>query len=516
MKQTIKTFLFCLCSAGLLLGCYKDKGNYDLVDYNRVLSLTATGSVVVVLGDTLKLKPVIKWKYPDRDTTAFDFQWVQIDSVVSTERELAYKPNISGYFNLYLKVIERSTGIVSRYAMQIQSVSAYKAGWLLLTNKGGKSGLTYIRRDTKRDANNQVYYEYKFFPDVYASMYAGNELGEEPMRLATKVFPDYTLDEVLVMQGNTPVYLSGDNFSKVIRLQSEFPNQTIPNSAKVLNYADAGAVNFVHTNDGKIYWKRNSQGMGDLHKWMFMDVPMYFEGGGANITHLFETEIENTYFIYAYDNLNKRFLGIFASNGAGDQLGTKLFLVNDNPPPAGFVDLNNQAGYTLKYCSDYAGGYTFMNIIKDNNSGQYLYQTYRLNNYHSSIGVSEHHQEVFAGNALVTDNTVYYRIRNSSYLFFGEGSKLYFYDVNTKKVTLYHDFGSGTIVKITSDANSGELGVATNNGKFYICSLKNDVLGNVNPGSVGILYTSPAMDPVVDLAWKWGSYFDYVFKTYPQ
>lgn len=515
MKQTIKIFLLGLGLIGLLQGCYKDKGNYDLIDYNRILTLFAQGSVVVVLGDTLKMKPVIKWKYPERDTTAFDFEWVQMDSVVSRERELAYTPNISGYFNLFLKVIERSTGIVSRYAMQIQSISAFKAGWVLLTNKGGKSGITYIRRDTKRDAANQIYYEYKFYPDIYADMHPGEELGDDPVKLVTKVFPDYTLDEVLVLQGNTSTYLSGDNFSKVIRLQSEFPGQTIPGGAKAVGYVDAGTVNFVHTNDGNIYWKRNSQSIGDLHKWMFMDVPVYFEGGGANITHMFENEFENTFFIYTYDELNKRFLGLFASNGVGDQLGTKLFLNNDNPPPAGFVDLNNQTGYTLKYCSDYAGGALFMNIIKNNASGQYLLQNYRLNNYWSSIGVSEHQQEVFAGNGIVTDNTVYYRIRNSSYLFFGEGSKLYFYDVNTKKVTLYHDFGGSTIRKITSDANSGELGVATTD-KFYICSLKNDVLGNTNPGSVGILYTSPAIDPVTDLAWKWGSYFDYIFKRYPQ
>jgi hypothetical protein len=517
MKHSIKIFLACLAFICLLQGCYKDKGDYDIIDYNQITSLGTAGSVIVILGDTLKMKPVIKWKYPDRDTTAFDFKWVQVDSVVSTEKNLAYVPDISGYFNLYLYVTEKATGIVSRYAMQIQATSPYKAGWLLLTkDASGKSGLSYVRRDTKRDASNQVYYEYKYYPDLYANSFPEDELGENPIRLVTKAFPDWTLDEVVVLQGNTPVYLDGDNLKKVIRLKSEFPGQAFPNNATPVNYNDGAAANYVLTDDGKIYWKRNSVGMGGIHEGTFMDVPIYFENGDAKITQFFENENENTYFVYMYDSLNRRFLGLFATNGTNDFLGSKLFLVNDNAPPAGFIDLNDQTGYSLMYASDFASGYSFMNIIKNDNTGQYLYQTYKLNNTWFSIGVSDHFQEVFAGDALVSDNTVYYRIRNSSYLFFGEGSKLYFYDVNTKKVTLYHDFGSGRIVKITSDANSGELGVAFDNGKFYICSLKNEVLGNASPGSVGILFTSPAMNPIVDLAWKWGSYYEYIFKRYPQ
>jgi hypothetical protein len=513
MKHIIKILLACLVSIFVMQACYKDKGNYDLIDYNRILTLGTAGSTVVILGDTLKLKPVIKWQYPDRDTTAFDFRWIQIDSVVSTARELAYTPDISGYFNLYLEVEERETGIVSRYAMQIQSISPFRVGWLLLTNNGGKSGLSYVRRDQKRDANNQIYYEYKFYPDIYASMYT-DELGENPIRLVTKVWPDWALDEVMVVQGNTPVFLSGDDFRKRIHLKSEFPGQAFPNSEKPVSYVDGSAANFTLTEEGKVYWKRNSIGMGGLHQGMFIDVPVYFEGGDARVTHLFETDMDNSYFLYGYDELNRRYVGFYTTNGTGDNTGSKLFLANDATPPAGFVDLNDQTGYEHKYTSDYANGQYYMNIIRNETTNEYLYQTYRLTMNWSYVGVTEHTQEPFAGSAMITDNTVYFRIKNSSYLFFGEGSKLYFYDVNTKKVALYHDFGSGRIVKMTTDAPSTELGVATDNGRFYIVSLKNEVLGNPNPGSVGLLYTAPPMSPVVDLAWKWGSYFQYVFKSY--
>jgi hypothetical protein len=516
MKRFIKTVLPAIALLFLVQACYKDKGNYDLVDYNQILSIASTGSVSVIMGDTFRVNPTIKWKYPERDTLAYDYEWRQIDSVVYNKRNLAYTPDKPGYIMIYLYVTEKATGIVTRYAMQIQVISAYKAGWLLLTNKGGKSGLTYIRRDSKRDANNAIYYEYKYFPDIFEQRFPGQELGDQPAKLVTKVWPDYSLDEVLVLQGNSSVYLSGDDLSKKITLRSEFPNQIFPNSSKPVGYADGGPMNFILGDDGNIYTKKNAKTMGGLHDGLFLNVAMYFEGGGANITQMVETEFDNNSIVYVYDDLKKRFVGLYVNTGSGDSHGGKMFLSNTSTPPAGWVDLNNLTGYTMKYCSDYAYGAGYMNILKNNTTGEYLYQTYSLSMQFTSIGVYDQKQEVFAGSAYVSDNTVYYRIRNSSYLFFGEGSKLYYYDINTKKITLYHDFGAGKVIKITTDANSGELGVALDNGTFAVCSLKNDVLGNPNPGSVGILFKVNNVGNIVDLNWKWGSYFDYVFKRYPQ
>jgi hypothetical protein len=514
MKQHMRPFLLGISLLGLLQACYKDKGNYDLVDYNAITSITATTSSVI-LGDTLRIRPIIKWKYPNRDTLAFEYEWRQVDSVVSRERNLAFAPNVGGYVMFFLYVKEKATGIVSRFAVQVQIISGYKAGWLLLTNQGGKSGLSYIRRDAKKDANNVTYYEYKYFPDVYAKAFPDLPLGDNPMKLATRAFPDYSLDEVLVMQGSGSVYLNGDNFAKRIRLASEFPTQQFPHGAQPIDYVDGGPANWLLMNDGNVYWKRNQKIMGGIHDGNFLDVPLYFEGGGAKITRFIEASYDQSGFVYIYDDLKKRFVGLFTTTGSTDYNGNKMFLTNATTPPAGWVELNNMTGFTMLYSSDHSNGVYYMNIIKNNSTGQYLLQNYRLTMAYSSVDVSEHQQEVFAGGPYITDNTVFYRIRNSSYLFFGEGSKLYFYDINTKKVTLYHDFGSGIISKITSDANSGELGVALTSGGFHVLSLKNDVLGNPNPGSVGMLFSVPNVGVVVDLTWKWGSYFDYVFRRYP-
>ncbi|MHA4810227.1 PKD-like family lipoprotein [Flavitalea flava] len=511
----VKIFMAWAGMLCLLQACYKDKGNYKLLDYNQVISITNPTVTPVILGDTFRVSPVIKWKYPNRDTTAFDYEWRQIDSVVSTSRNLAYKPNIPGYVMLYLYIKEKATGIISRQPIQIQVISAYRAGWLLLTNNNGTSGLTFIRRDATVDASNVKHYSYKYFPDAYANNFPKDALGTGPVRLVTKAWPDYTLDQVLVVQDNSTVFLNGTDFSKVIKLSSEFPTQSFPNGAQAADYVDGGPTNFVLCNDGNIYWKKNPRTMGGIHDGSFIDIPIYFEGGGAHISQIVDESLDYSQFVYLYDDANHRFVGLYTTTGDNSYIGGKMYLINTDPPPAGFVDLNNMAGYTLKYCSDYANASFFMNIIKNNNTGEYLYQTYSLSMNYTALGVSAQQQEVFAGNGLVSDKTVYYRIRNSSYLFFGEGSKLYFYDVNTRRVTLYHDFAAGNIMRMTTDATSGELGVAFDNGDFYICSLKNDILGNADPGATGVLYKSPNNGTIIDLTWKWGSYFDYIFRRYP-
>lgn len=516
MKQFMKIFMPVILLTILSQACFKDKGNYELVPYNKILSMNApVPTPLVVFGDTLKVPPIIKWRYPEKDTLGFEYEWRQVDSIVSKERNLAYTPTAFGYVMLYCYVKEKATGIAFRFGMQMQVVSPYKAGFLFLTNNQGKSGLSFVRRDPKKDANGVTTYEYKYLPDVYAGLYPDAPLGDNPQKLITRAFPTDGTDEVLVLQGNTPVFLNGQNLSKKINMQSDFQGQTFPEGSHPVDYIDGGSANFMLGNNGNMYWKRNSNRIGEIHLGVFQSVPIYFEGGGAHFSQIIEASYERMEFMYLFDDLHKRFLGLYTTTGSNGYIGGKMYLQHVPSLPSTFADLNNLTGYSVKYCGDYDNGTNYMNILKKEATGEFLYQTYKLENRYSYIAVSNHRQEVFAGNGLVSDNTVYHRIRNSTYLFFGEGSKLYFYDVNTKLVKLYHDFGAGRITKIVADANSGELGIAMDNGRFTIVSTKTNVLGEPAPGLTGILYTVPNMGTIVDFTWKWGGWFEYDARRYP-
>ena len=96
----------------------------------------------------------------------------------------------------------------------------------------------------------------------------------------------------------------------------------------------------------------------------------------------------------------------------------------------------------------------------------------------------------------------------------GEESKLYFYDVNTKSVKLFTDYESGNIVEILQDADAGEIGVALDDGNFYIYKLSTEVLADANPGEKGLLFHVSDLGRIVDIEWKWGGSFNWAFKRY--
>ena len=516
MKIKYKIYIAVIMILVMGQACFKDKGNYELISYNKIMSMTPpVATPLVVYGDTLKVSPIIKWKYPDKDTINFEYEWRQGDSVVFKGRHLAYTPDAFGYVWLYCYVTEKSSGVKSRMMMQLQVISPYKSGWLFLTNNGGKSGLSFIRRDAKRDANNVTYYEYKYLPDEYARIYPDKPLGDNPKKIVSLAFPDNGMDEVVLMQGNSPVFLNGQNLAKKINMKSEFPGQVFPDGMEPVDYLDGGPVNFILGSNGNVYWKRNTKMRGGIHEGLFQTVAMYFEGGGAHFTQFIPASFERSEFVYLFDDLKKRFLGLYTTTGDNSFIGNKLYLRDVPSRPPTFTDLNNLNGYAVKYVGDYDNGSSYMNILKNEATSEFIYQTYSLTNRSNYIEVGNHKQELFAGNGIVTDNTVYHRIRNSTYLFFGEGSRLYFYDVNTKLVKLYHDFGAGRITKILADANSGEIGVLMDNGKFTICSTKTSVLGEPAPGVTGILYSVPNVGNVVDVTWKWGGWYEYDLRRYP-
>lgn len=513
MKTVIKTCIF-LGLLTFLQGCYKDKGNYNLIDYNGI-SITTVSALTVISGDTLHLIPIITWKYPDRDTTAFTYEWREADSVISTERNLAYVPRRVGRIQYFLYVTETATNIVSRFNRQVTVNSPYKAGWLMLADKDGESDLHYIRPDRWTDENGVSRRGYTLHRNFYSQLFPESPLGYGPKSINTEAFTSNTEDEVVVIQEDESVFLNGSDMSKVLLLREEFPGGAYPRGLKPKQYADGASANFMLMENGEVYWKRNTNGSTGIHEGHFMDVPIYFEGGGASISQFINNHISKSSFVYMYDEARNRFSSIYTTNGQNNWIGARMNFLNTSALPPGFVDLTDMSGHKLIYSSDYSNGTYYMNIIKNESTGDYLYQTYRPLSRTTILEFSEHQQEVFAANNTVSDNTVYYRTFMTSYLFFGEGSRLYFYDVNTRRVKLYHDFANGTITHIVADADDGELGVVLNNGNFYICSLNNATLGADNPGDSGILYQVGGLGNIADLKWKWGERTDYTNRRYP-
>lgn len=514
-------FIVALAISSLFSSCYKDLGNYDYIDNNKILQISdiaAQTTRTVVLGQEVRVTPAITWKYPDRDTTAnaFEFRWEFNDSVVSNERNLRFTPTkIQHQAPCYLFVTEKTTGITTIHTGHITITSPFKTGWLILSESGSNSILSFIRRDTKTNDKNEKYNEYVEYKDLYSTLFPGTTLGTNPKKLSyVQITGDK--DEILVLQEpDQCVYLSGDDFSKYIYLKDEFPGKQYPQGYKPADFVDAAQCTYVSGEDGVVYWKISPSFYGKLHLTQFIPVPLTMPGG-LKVGFFPNIRITSSQFAPMYDTLNNRLLMCYTSfnSGGGHRMGTKIEITN-NEKPADVVDVNNMGDYQLVYM----GGEhpSFIMLLKQNSTGDYYYYTFSIQGSTSSfnVRVTNHKQLLFPGSTFISDESVFHKLRRSAYLFFSNGSKLYFYDQATGNVKLYHDFQTGKIVKIDADAPETEIGVAFDNGDMYVCSASVAVLGASNPGQEGgILHHATGLGRIVDMIWKYGGYYNYIFQRY--
>lgn len=516
-KTIISSFWICL----LFVACYEDKGNYDLIDYNKIESVTASSlsDYTITLGDTLKIYPLIKWKYPERDTlNGFEYVWktTWYGDTLSRERDLEIVPEECGQYNCYLFIKEKATGVIFRASFSVSVDTPYALGWIIASNINGKPTISYIRRDSWQDDDKKTHYYWTDYVDLYTNLHPEKPLEGGKIVNVSSYTVDYYDDELMIFQeGGKVSVLNGLDFGKILNLNDEFPSSSYPQGFIAKDFIRGGYCDFVLGEAGEIYWRRNSRSSQMYHEEIFMDVPVYFPGGGAVISQIFDINVDDANFILMYDDKFKRFLACYTSYSSGNSyLGGKMDIIN-NYPTSEFANILDLSDYELMYCGDHTDGKSFVNILKDKASGKYLYQSYRLTGSMTSLTVTNASQEVFAGSDLITDNSVFWRLRQSSYLYFSSGSKLYFYDVNTKRVKLYTDFEEGKIVKLMEDAEGLKLGVGLDNGTFVLCEASDpDVLGAIDPGEKGILHQVSGLGEIVDIDWKWGGYYNMVFGSY--
>ena len=317
---------------------------------------------------------------------------------------------------------------------------------------------------------------------------------------------------MVVQRTGGSYYLSGMDFTKVMALHEEFPGSAYPTGLDPVEVRNGGWQDFVLSANGEVYWRRNT-GSEIQHVTAFIDIPLYFSGAtdGGRITQFFDLDTKDCGAVLMYDEGNNRVVGRLTSFNSNSDSGPVEFVYTPDDPSV--VKLTDLTGYKIMHVGDYGDGSGLNIILKEESTGNYYYQNMEIDNW-DGFNIFDCTQELFAGSSVVSDNTVYFRIRPSSYLFMGEGSKLYFYDVNTKIVKLFTDYTSGNIVEILQDANAGEIGVALDDGNFYIYKLSTEVLADANPGEKGLLFHVSGLGRIVDIEWKWGGSYNWAFKRY--
>lgn len=489
MKRVL--YLMLLLSVLLQTSCYEDKGNYEYSTLTEVEINGIEPEYTVYVGSMFRIP--VEVTYKNGTLTDVSYEWRIDGEVVSTEKDLnipvsfAVKPGLYADFS----VIDNQTGIKTLVKFKVNVSTEFYNGWLLLSDEGDHSELTYIRNDGK------------VYPDIYKQL-NHEELNPGALQIKEHWTPwGEATGEVFVAITKGPNYsveLDGNSLYRVLYNKDEFlggmPDDFKPQSMDCVSNWDYLISN------GRLYTRYINRSWDAVyHEGTFVngDVPGDYEL--LPITMRGNIIMSND--IIAFDKKHQSYK--LLRNGSLSD-----FNYNNDSKKA-FKP--TEMGKTL-----IAGGATstasprdyFLTILKGDD-GQYYTQKFLFSGWgtKSYTSISE---TVFPNPELIHSDTQWAFCLNRPYVYFTSGNKLYSYnhEGNTVKELKGIVF-AGKIRDIALCAtNYEQLGVVVESSSqpgrcdFMLLDVSVVADGSLVDGSLA----EGVIGNIVDLKYKIGSQWD--------
>ncbi|WP_315815441.1 PKD-like family lipoprotein [Paraflavitalea speifideaquila] len=159
----------------MLNACYKDLGNYDYEDPNKVIFGGINDRYSAMQGSYFEIIPQLNFTDPAAaDSARYKYEWIgmKIGALFADKRKdlgnnkgLRFKVNLTaGRYTIYYRVLDTLTGIQWQKSFELEVTSNIYEGWMLMTEVNGKARLDMINK-----LNNQ----YTVLPDVLTSTGSG-------------------------------------------------------------------------------------------------------------------------------------------------------------------------------------------------------------------------------------------------------------------------------------------------------------------------------------------------------
>lgn len=173
-----RLYILLLFSAQLscLLSCYKDEGNYDYKDINKISfsGIDPNATVPVFIGDTLSITPVVNSSMPNGNNYSYEWSLFREgvgEKIVSGEKNLKIRINeLPGTYTVQYRVTDNGTGVLFHTNTTLLVRTNVYEGYMVLSNVEGKSRLDMLSYDGIAGTFTQ-------FTDVLAKM--GSSLPEQ-------------------------------------------------------------------------------------------------------------------------------------------------------------------------------------------------------------------------------------------------------------------------------------------------------------------------------------------------
>ncbi|MGM9739992.1 MAG: PKD-like family lipoprotein [Candidatus Cryptobacteroides sp.] len=488
--------LFLMVSFLMVAGCYKDLGNYDYEDINRLeITFENPGPYYLILGDELEVKPT----YPEiveNNPENYEFAWY-LDTETRPEwNTMDFKwtsDKLLDFVRLSIEVRDKKTDVVymNYVNVNVNGVYTNDDSWMILSDVAGKSRLSFLSVTSLMEddspeypeGSDQYYYDgTRFVQDVFVG-----ELGTGPIALQEHwreaiSWSDDVIGNVLVFQESGAVDLEGVGFTKEMDMRNsfvEYPSAgTVLYPGTFMDYADV-----VADQDGKLY-SRLKLTPEAYHSEYFLPTPLKANGESEVLENcrVVRGFYESNRFGYqvVYDGKNKRML--LMADGSGDwytpaEGAARITPITVSPEVslAGVVPLNDHSGYELKYISqcqgEYDGGfnYGFFEVLKGDDGGLYLQKFIVNKAWGQAPVVNSIVKKPIEGLPSEPSLCAFPIYNIQEYAFFAVGNKLYILDLeNMTPAEEYYTFDSDiTAVNYDSYYNI-HVAVGLEDGSFYV------------------------------------------------
>lgn len=532
-----KINIICLfISVAMASGCYKDTGNYDYTDINRVEIKFEKSSYNVTQGDVLRITPT----YPDFVTNNagnYEFKWLLNDETKPEWNTMNFESQMNEAMesgDLVIEVKDKKTDVIYMNLTSVNVTGVYTNddSWMILSDDGGKSRLSFLSvteivdQDSEKqpEGSNQYYYEKaRFIPNVFTG-----ELGSGPIALQEHWrdavdYNDDVVGNICVFQESGAVDLEGSGFTKEIDMKDAFMGKNYPAANTVLypgsflKYTDV-----VCDQDGKLY-SRLKISPSVYNSEYFLPVPLKVSGEkevleqcrvcrGLYASNRFGHQI-------VYDGKNKRFL--YLKDGSGDYYtpteGASCIIpveVKAGLETGDVVPLNNHTGYELLHISQYAASsdfdYGFFEVLKNIEDNKLYLQKFVVKKawMENTPNVNSIEKYELTGLPEIPSVCAFPTYEITEYAFFAVGQDLYMVDlVNKSGAELYYHFDSKITAMDYGSGNNVHLAVGLEDGSFF-------VLGAVGAKNIKdehkLIYQSPEkVGKIVDIKFKNNSMWWY-------
>lgn len=487
MKKQIVLFLSILSTT--LASCTQDIEipKYDQLELPYIENPLADPSLFirnhfyeVVYGDTLKITPAVVHNNMD-DLT---YEWYINEKLISQNKDLEWICNIENKAHGVFKIHRKSAGNSEILPFNITLDQPFERGWNIVVNDNGKSAYHFLR---EKVGNPYVYQPFEFAlrtespantwikPLEYWSNESTTVMGML-LHLNTNPADCFNIDQITMAPSTT--------------LQQEFIGDQFPAEMQIKDAMYCGYVSYLLDNNKNLFYRKSQNG---YFTGRYSTLPLYYEDKPLKAGHITSKMPYKCGFGLIFDEEKGRFLMV--ANYYEQRKASLAGKIVEFPESS---SLNKMKGREIIYSrvilspNYMMSDYSFVVVSKDI-TGKYRLSEYKVYLSEETLQI---YQEVFTDalledfgpNSVITilDNPLNY---GKDYFYYSSASNpniLYSARKSNTGISernIYKTF-SAPIISIDHSKPSrisANIGIATENGEFYLFSLLPNMAEYVEP-----------------------------------